>query len=268
MKIPGRASQSERFAVGAALIGAPLAFVVGQVLLARMPREQTLFATLAAHADVWHLSHWLLVVWLVLLIPAIWGIGQLIGPHGVFYRLIGSLLAVFGVAIITLITGVDFALGAIAPLDARLALAEAHQQIVDHVIRPLDQLDSALPAGLLVLTIGLYRTRGAPQWVALLLLIGIAIPASTNLRILSGIGQLIGMSCLGVMVMRIPPAKEMPINITYRHPFAGAVIAGLVFLPGALLSVERLVLGLIVWVGLTLPEVWKQRLVWHYQDPA
>lgn len=265
MKLSGLGLRSERLAVGAALIGAPLAFVLGQVLLAGMPRKQTLFATLTAQSDVWLLSHWLLVIWLVLLIPTIWGIGQLLGGRGAFYRVIGSLLAVLGVAVIMLITGVDFALGAIAPLDARLGLDEVHQQITAKVIRPLDQLDIALPAGLLLLTIGLYRTRGAPQWVALLVLIGLAIPASTNLRILAGIGQLIGLSCLGLMVMRTPRVVGTQAEIRYAYPFAGALIAGLVFLPGALLSVERLGLGLIVWAGLTLPEVWKQRAVWQQQ---
>ncbi len=266
IKLSGLELRGERLAVGGALIGAPLAFVLGQVLLARMPREQTLFATLTAQADVWLLSHALLVVWLVLLIPAIWGIGQLVGRRGAFYRVTGSLLAVLGVVLITLITGVDFALGAIAPLDTRLGLGEVHQQITTKVIHPLDQLDIALPAGLLLLTIGVYRTRGAPYWVVLLVLIGLAIPGSTNLRILAGIGQLIGLSCLGVMVMRTPRVLGAHVDIRYAHPFAGAVVAGLAFLPGALLSFERLGLGCIVWVGLTLPELWNQRSMWQQRD--
>lgn len=265
MRLSGLGSRGERLAVGAALIGAPLAFVLGQVLIARMPRGQTLFATLAAQSDVWLVSHWLLVVWLVLLIPAIWGIGQIVGRHGAFYRLTGSLLAVLGVAITTLITGVDFALGAMAPLDADLGLDKVHQQITANVLRPLDQLDSALPAGLLILTIGVYRTRGAPQWIVLLMLIGLAIPGTTNLRIVAGIGQLIGLSCLGVMVMRTPRVAEAPVDIRYPYPVAGALLAGLIVLPGALLSVERLGLGLIVWAGLTLPELWRQRSVSHPQ---
>ena len=242
MNLSERGLQHERFAVGGALIGAPLAFVLGQVLLAGMRREQTLFATLTAQADVWLLSHTLLVVWLILLIPAIWGLGQLSGRGGVVYRVVGSLFAVVGVIIITLITGVDFALGAIAPLDAQLGLGVVHAQIVAKVIHPLDQVDIALPTGLLLLTIGVYRSRGAPQWIVLLVLIGLAIPQSANLRVLAGIGQLIGLSCLGVLIMRTPSGLRAHGDICYTRPLAGALIAGLSFLPGAIISVERLVL--------------------------
>lgn len=257
--------RSERLAVSGALIGAPLAFLVGQVLLARMPREQTLLATLNAQPDVWLLSHGLLVVWLVLLVPVIWGIGQLLGPRGTFYRLTGSVLAVVGVAIITLMTGVDFVLGALAPLDARLGLADVLQQITTGVIRPLDQFDIALPAGLVVLTLGLYRTRGAPQWIVLLILIGLAIPGTTELRVLAGIVQWIGLSCLGVVVGRTPSRFGSPANSGYRytHAVAGALVAGVLFLPGALVSVERFVLGFVVWAGLTLPELRDQWAVWQ-----
>lgn len=261
MELSGRGQRLEHLALAGALVGAPLAFVSGQALLAAMPREASLFATLAAHADIWLLSHVLLVIWLVLLIPMIWGIGQLLGQRGTLYRVVGSLFAVIGVVALALITGVDFALGAIAPLDATMALGPAHERISTAVISPLDQFDTALPLGLTVLGIGLYRTRSAPQWVAMLMLGGLAIPGSVDLRIVAGIVQLIGLSALGVVVVRRAGAldqRSAP-GYAYNRPLAGAIITALAFVPAAAFSFERLGLALLVCAGLLVPELWQQR---------
>lgn len=258
-------SRLERWALAAAFVGAPLAYVAGQVLLVALPREATLFATLAAHAELWLFSHALLVVWLVLLIPVIWGMGALPERRGIFYRVIGSLLAALGVVVTAMITGVDFALGAIASLDERLSLDPVHQRIIADVLVPLDQLDITLPFGLLFLTIGLYRTRAAPQWLVLLVLTGFAIPGSADFRIVAGIVQLAGLTALGLIVARTSHAHEAEEATGYRydHPVAGALVAALVVLPGAVFSLERLALGLLVWIGLSVPELWTYRGAWQ-----
>lgn len=182
MQSPSPESTTERWWLGAALALAPASYLAAQGVLAAMPREGSLFATLAAHSGLWLASHVLLTAWLVLLVPSLAALGTLLGRDGWPYRVIGVTLAALGLVVNGLITGVDFVLGAIAPLDATLT-ARVHETISATVLAPLDLLDTALPLGLLVLTLGLFRRRTAPLWAVLLLLAALAVPNTPELAL-------------------------------------------------------------------------------------
>ncbi|AZI57195.1 hypothetical protein EH165_02505 [Nakamurella antarctica] len=155
-------ARPERWALSAALVGAPAAYLLAQIIFAMVPREKSLFATLDAHSSTWLISHLLLATWLVLLIPSLAAIWQLLGRGGWGFRVVGGALTAVGIVVNGLITGVDFVLGAIAPMGRSLATS-VHKRVSESVLAPLDSWDLALSLGLLVLAIGLYRTRNAPQ---------------------------------------------------------------------------------------------------------
>lgn len=257
---PARQVPLERWWLSAALVAAPATFLSAQGVLALMPREESLFATLDAHSNVWLISHLLLVAWLVFLIPSLGALGLLLGVRGWPYRVIGGMLVAVGIVVNALILGLDFVLGGIAALNETLTNS-VHQTLTTSVLAPLDQWDLALPLGLLVLSIGLYRTRSAPQWIVLLVLAGLAIPGATEIRLVAASVQLLSFTCLAVWFVRsrrelVSVGTVAPI---YSRPVVGALVAVAIMVPGAFFSGERLGFAALVVVSLLGQELWERR---------
>ncbi|MGV8969793.1 MAG: hypothetical protein ACOH1J_05020 [Microbacteriaceae bacterium] len=259
----------ERWGFSAALIGAPALYLIAQVMLVLMPREETLFKTLAIHSDVWLISHVLLVAWLVLLIPSVWVLWLMLSRAGWLYRAIGALLASVGIVANAIILGLDFVFGSIASLDETVSRS-VHEIVTTTVLAPLDQLDTALPLGLIIISIGLYRTRAVPAWLVLFLLAGLALPSAAEIRLVPAIVQLLSVTVLALVYLRrgYQRAEANVAIATYSHPVLGALIALAIMLPGAFFSFERLGFAVLVFVGLVLHESWVSRTSREPAEPS
>jgi hypothetical protein len=237
-----RAHRAGKLVAGAALGCAPACYLLAQVLL--------LWAS--PGTELWTAAHIALFAWAFLLLPTLVGLGWYLWPRGPAYALIGGVLAAFGAMIDTLFTGIDFVSGVMARLDEPAAMDRLGQRIFDTLIMPLDVLDDTLPVGLLLLAIGLYRTRAAPRWPVAIVLAGLAIPGSELLKLLTGSLQVVGLGWLGWRLVSDP--EHLPVYDRASRPRLAAIGLTALYLPAAPLASARAIM-LVLVILLLLPEL-------------
>jgi hypothetical protein len=168
---PGSRRRYQRLAAGS-LIAAPLVLLAGELLhppLQRDPARQ--LAMVAANPDRWYLAHLLSLIGFALLVPAILGLTQLVGQRRAALADLGGTLALLGVLAATGLLSID---GSGVWQMAQPAADRAEMAaLLDRILTSPGMLalylvSLASAAGLLVLTLGLYRAqlirRGRPGW--------------------------------------------------------------------------------------------------------
>jgi hypothetical protein len=164
---------------------------------------------LANNAGRWNAVHIMFAISMVLSIPATLGVMDLLERRGgARYGLIGGSLVVIGVIFLTLFTGIELAMSAIAsiPVEQRAGIEPAMQALIDFSgPLPVVFIGLSLNLGLFVLAVGLITTRAVPRWSS----IGIEVAALVLVgglfnNLLGAIGAavlLVGLGFIGLRVL-------------------------------------------------------------------
>lgn len=155
---------------GAALVAAPLVVLAAGAL---HPKEVTdagrQLEIVAGGLNRWYLAHLLYCVGFGLFVPAVLALGGRLRAGAPRLEVWGTALAVTGlVASAGLVATEGFGAWQLAQASDRASAAETFDRLVHSagVFVPLGVLGLALPAGLIVLAVGLAKTATAPSWVA------------------------------------------------------------------------------------------------------
>jgi hypothetical protein len=225
------ADRVTRRGLGIALVATPAIWLASGIISPPLKTDQgKQLAVVATHPDRWYWFTLLLLVGGVLLIPALFGIMRLLRTRSPKLGLIGGWLAQLG---------------------ALVAIGDASSQLITWLmVRPgqdpvqmtrlLDSMDSSAGAniaytiggpaillGVLLLSIGLYRSRVAPRWVPVTFFAGcvVSIVALSNAMTVgvtaSYLILLAPMAYLARVVVR-DESVTVPAFVTTRTPHAVA----------------------------------------------
>jgi hypothetical protein len=212
------ADRVTRKGLAAALVATPAIWLVSGIICPPLTSDAgKQLAVVAAHRDRWYWFTLLMLVGELLLIPALFGVMRLLRTRSPKLGLIGGWLAQLG----ALVAIGDVSTQFIAWLMVRPGQDPAQ------MTRLLDGMDSsaganiaytvggpALLIGLLLLSIGMYRSRVAPQWVPVAFLAGAAVNvvalsnSMTSVVALSYVILLAPMVVLARIVIRDQEAPE------------------------------------------------------------
>lgn len=231
-----------------AIAGAAL-MLAAQLILASMPAAETGLERIRLSPDAWTAAHILIGAALVCFLLA--GVALL----SLARSLVGvvAFVALAAGAVVSAMTnGVDAVLGVLSGIGADGAI---HRAIAEHLVQPLDIWDAAMTVGLVALVALVHVGGTVPWWGTSSALVGLAVPALTDLRVVAPALMLIGFIVLTVSLRR---------TATGARPALGVVVA---FVPAAFLSVERAVL-LVVVLAIVGVAYWRsvQRGV-RFDDP-
>jgi hypothetical protein len=225
-----------KVAVGSALIIAPLLATAGQALLIPVRGSgSSALANVAGQLGAWRAAHGFLLVYALLMLVALLGLGRLLhtrdqvwGTGGTAVAVIG-LLAALGITIVDLVVAEMAALGGGGQLDALL-------ERVGRLLYWLDLTEDLLMFGLVLLLLGLLRTRSVPPWAVILALTGLALPYATPTMLVVAFAlQFLGLGWIGLTVLRRPDedwASPPEYGLLPRPLLTGILVTAL-FLPGA-----------------------------------
>ncbi|AZI57194.1 hypothetical protein EH165_02500 [Nakamurella antarctica] len=90
----------------------------------------------------------------------------------------------------------------------------------------------------------------------LIVFAGLAIPGTTDLRVIASAVQFIGFACLAWRFGQISTAES---SRSYSRPIPGALVAVMMMVPGAFFSIERVAMAVVVVAALAMPELWRKR---------
>ncbi len=188
---------------------APLLLLVGFSIHPPEPHNGArMLEVLANNAGRWNAVHIMFAVSMVLSIPATLGVTDLLKRRGgARYGLIGGSLVVIGVIFLTLFTGIELAMSAIAstPVEQRAGIEPAMQALIDFSgPLPVVFIGLSLNLGLFVLAVGLITTRAVPRWSS----IGIEVAALVLVgglfnNLLGAIGAAVLLVGLGFVGLRV-----------------------------------------------------------------
>lgn len=220
------------------LLGIPLALaaalmLAAQLLLVAMPAADTALERIRLAPELWSAAHVLIAAALVLFV---------IGAATLVKLQAAAPLAVLAFAVLTtgaiiaaMTNGVDAVLGVLSGIGAD---GQVHRAIAENLVQPLDLWDAALTIGLVALVALLHARSTVPWWGTAAALVGLAVPAFSDLRVIAAAAVLAGFVVLAASIHR--PATVAPTWATI------VIIAA--YLPAAFFSVERAALLLIVAV--------------------
>ncbi len=220
---PGSRRFYQRLAAGS-LIAAPLVLLAGELLHPPFqldPARQ--LAVAAANPDRWYLVHLLSLIGFALLVPAILGLTQLVSQRQAALADLGGTLALLGVLAASGLLSIDgFGVWQMAqPAADRAEMAALLDRILTSPgVLALYLVSLASAAGLLVLTLGLYRSQLIPAWTAGLVAIGVAVwftgeAAASKATMVAGVAILaLGLGLTGRRLLTAsaqqPPAGAPP----------------------------------------------------------
>ena len=166
---------------------APLTLVVGSVvtvggmaLHAQGLPDEAFVRTIESQPDQWLASHLALAFGGALLAFGLTSILRLVDGRAARITVVGTVVAAVGAALMSL---GDLAHGVVAyvlagHVDAPTSLAAQEAYFAHPAIMVLSMAGMLLPLGLIILSIGLFRARVIPRWLAVLVLLSpIAIQA-------------------------------------------------------------------------------------------
>ena len=154
------------------MIGAPLAFFLGTVVHPGLRSDEgAQLALIADNADRWYLTHVLGLIAVALFIPAILGVVGLVRKREPLWADVGgalSLVGLLGWTGIVVIFG--FVLSQMADVGDRGEMAALFERLNEEpeAVMPLRLLSFAFALGMVVLAVGLARSRVVRPWPALL----------------------------------------------------------------------------------------------------
>ena len=209
-----RFSDSHHFrktVAGFCMMMAPFVLLVGMIVHPeRKTDEAEQLAVVSANLDEWFISHLLVLVSLVLVVPAVLGLMHMLREREVAYGHFGGGLAMLGILSLVGLVSVDglvlWQMAAVGDPGTMTALYESFMDTAGIFI-PLFVLSVAFAIGLVILALGLYRARAVQSWMALFIVVGavclaVAGPvASGALAIIGAAFTLVGLGSVGRMVL-------------------------------------------------------------------
>lgn len=204
-----------RIGAGAALIAAPLAFVLGTLLHPGLRHDAAdQLALIGAHRAAWYWTHVLGFLAVILFYPAILALAGLVRERAPGWALAGTALGFAGLVgwggVVTFFGFVGWQMAA-AGDQAQMADLFRRLNETPGAIVPLRALSFGVVAGMLVLAVALVRTGAAPRWVAALIAAGfvqfaIGAPAAQTWLLTTGTAAMtLGLGTLGLRVLRGRP---------------------------------------------------------------
>lgn len=199
-----------RTADRAALVVSPLLMLAGGLL---HPEEDSggaaQLAIVAGSPDRWRLSHLLLVLGAVVLVPAALALGRLIALRSPRWATMGTVLAVGGACFLVGVFALEgFGASALADLPDRAAAGQALEGLADEALFPFALLSLGLPLGLSGLGGVLLRLRVGAPLVALALLVG---------GVMMAVGLVAELELLSVAGLALLAAGEIGTAVTARR---------------------------------------------------
>lgn len=217
-----------RAALGIPALVAAALMLAAQVVLAGMPEAETALERIRLAPDAWSAAHILIAAALVFFVLA--GVALLTRTLAAIAAF--TVLCV-GVVAAAMTNGVDTVLGVLSGIGADGSI---HRAIAESLVQPLDVWDFALTVGLVALVALLHLHETVPWWGSTAALIGLAVPAFGDLRVIAAAAVVAGFAALAASYLR--PADGSPL-------WASIAIA-VAFVPAAFFSVERAVLLVVV----------------------
>lgn len=190
---------SLRRADRAALVLSPLLMLGGGLLHPQESSDGAVqLATVAASPDRWRVSHLLLVLAAVVVVPAALALGRLLAARSRRWATTGTVLAVGGTCLLVGVFALEgFGASALADLPDRVAAGQALESLGDEALFPFALLSLGFEIGLSVLGAGLLRLRVGAPFAALALLVG-GITMAVGMVAELDVPSVIGLALLAV----------------------------------------------------------------------
>lgn len=192
----------------AALVLAPLVVLVAALV---HPTETSdagrQIAVVAGALNRWYVAHLLYIAGFALLVPATLALGRRLRPAAPRLELWGTGLAVVGLFSSAGIVAVEgFGGWQLAQIADRAAAADALDRIGHSagIVIPFGIVGLAFPVGLIVLAVGLARTRATAAWTAWVLgasavLVAVGLAGAVQPVLIAGLaGLVVAMAAVGV----------------------------------------------------------------------
>ncbi len=201
-----------RQVAGAAMIVAPLVFVIAEMLHAKLQTEAAKqLIAVADNTGRWYAAHALVLLSLALAVPAFFGLVHLLGRGRAAFGHLGLLAFVPGVVALAAIVGMELMLWQMAQpsanRDEMVALAERVNESAGTAVVFLVAL--LFPLAWLLVGIGLYLARTVPAWAAVLIAlaqpIGFVSELAGGPKVLAVSAQIVfalGLIPVGIRVLR------------------------------------------------------------------
>lgn len=212
---------------GAAMVIAPLAAVVAEVLHAKVETEASeQLAAVAQNTDRWYAAHVLILAMLALLVPAFLGLAHLLRESSPALGNAGSIAFVPGLVGIAAVVGAELVLWKMAQAANReemVALARSFNESAGFLVVILMAL--LFPIAWLLVGIGLYRGRAVARWSAVL--VAVAQPmgfaaelagAPKPVAVAAQVVFAVGLIPIGIQVLRLSDADWEPEQVAPPTP--------------------------------------------------
>jgi hypothetical protein len=217
-----------RQAAGAAMIVAPLVFVVAELLHAKLQTDAAKQLTgVADNTGRWYAAHVLVLLSLTLAVPAFLGLVHLLGRSRAAFGHVSLVAFVPGLVALASIVGMELVLWQMAQpsgnRDEMVALAERLNESAGIVPVFLGAL--LFPLAWLLVGISLYLARTVPAWAAVLIAlaqpIGFAGELAGGPKALAVAAQIafaVGLIPVGIRVLRQSDVEWGPDRLTVPAP--------------------------------------------------
>jgi hypothetical protein len=217
MTLLSNASHFRRLTTGLALLGAPIAFLAGTLIHPGLRDSAAAqLELIERHPDAWYVTHLLGVVFVVLLIPGVFGLMHLLRTRETALGHLGGGLALVGLvgwgAVVAIFGFVFWQMGVAGDRGEMAALLERVTETPGSVI-PTRGLAFAAALGMVCLAIGLFRAGTVPRWACPVFATGFvqfgigANNALMPLMIVGTVFMTVGLGAIGIMILRQSDAE-------------------------------------------------------------
>lgn len=240
-----------------ALAGA--AQTAGQLILAGMPADVSTRAAITANPDAWLASHVLIALAVVGYAAAVVLVATMPSAVPDSARVLRAVrstvaalavaLALTGVLVQGAILGIDAVIGALAGASLTggdATAGEVHRLIGEQVLPFADSIDIGLTIAVMLAALLLLIDRHGPALGPVALIVGLAVPGFSDLRIIAAAAVALGFAVALVVLLRGSTVPRRPQAV----PLPAVVVIVVAVIPAAVLSVERLVLAIVVLTAL------------------
>ncbi|MGH3066768.1 MAG: hypothetical protein ACRDOF_10785 [Gaiellaceae bacterium] len=217
---PSEPATFRRTITGAAMIAAPLVFVLAELLHARFqtdPAKQ--LDAIAANTGRWYAAHMLVLAALVLALPAFVGVLHLLEAHRPRLASVGLVAIAPGAFTLTALVGMELVAWQMAqPARDRTEMIALWENTAENTgIAPLILGALLFPIAWLLVGVGLYVTRAVPRWSAALIalaqpigFLGELSGGPKWLAVAAQISFAVGLIPIGIRVLRKPATRKAP----------------------------------------------------------
>ena len=206
----------QRKVAGSAMIVAPIAFVIAEILHGHFENDAGKYLdAIAANTGRWYAAHVLVLVSLVLALPAYAGVARLLQPRRPSLGNLGWVAVVPGTVALAALVGMELVAWQMAQVADRAQMVELWKNTAENAgIAPLILVALLWPVAWLLLGIGLFLTRLVPRWSAALVglaqlvgFVGELAEAPKWLAVAAQVAFAVGLIPIGIRVLRRPDAS-------------------------------------------------------------